>query len=296
MRDLEGKRILISGASRGIGLAIACACAARGARVALLAKTVTPHPKLPGTLDEAAESVRAAGGEAGGEALAIPCDIRDEAAVQAAVARMVEAFGGVDAVVNNASAISLTGTLDTDLKRFDLMTGVNSRGTYAVTRACLPHLLRGDRPHILTIAPPLDCAPRWLKGHPAYTLAKYGMALLTMGWAAEFSGRVAANCLWPRTAIDTAAVRNLLGGQAMAAMCRTPAIMADAAVAALARDVDFSGWCLLDDLLLAAEGVTDFEPYAVTPGGPLALDFFVPDSAPAPQDGNGMVGWRAPVL
>ncbi|MFN3615224.1 MAG: SDR family oxidoreductase [Rubrimonas sp.] len=292
MRRLEGKTILISGASRGIGLAIACACGAQGARVALLAKTVAPHPRLPGTLDEAAEAVRAAGGQA----LPIPCDIRDEAAVEAAVARAVETFGGLDAVVNNASAISLTGTADTDLKRFDLMTGVNSRGTYAVTRACLPHLLRSDRPHILTISPPLDAAPRWLKGHPAYTLAKYGMTLLTLGWAAEFAGRIAANCLWPRTAIDTAAVRNLLGGEAMAAMCRKPAIMADAAVAALSRGADFSGWCLLDDLMLAAEGVVDFEPYAVTPGGPLAPDFFVPEGAPAPQDGNGMVGWRAPVL
>jgi len=284
--------VFISGGSRGIGLAIAKACAARGANVAIAAKTDAPHPKLPGTIHSAAAEIEAAGGRC----LPLLCDIRDEAAVEAAVARTVEAFGGIDAVVNNASAISLTGTLQTDMTRYDLMTGVNSRGTFVVTRACLPHLLKAPRPHVLTLAPPLDFAPKWFAGHPAYSLAKYGMSALTMGWAAEFRGKLAANCLWPRTAIDTAAVRNVLGGDAMAARCRTDRIMADAAVAVLAKPVDFSGWCLLDDLVLAAEGVTDFDVYAVTPGAELFTDFFVPDSAPPPEAAAGMVGWRAPIL
>jgi citronellol/citronellal dehydrogenase len=290
--DMRGRTIFISGGSRGIGLAIAKACAAQGANVAIAAKTDRPHPKLPGTIHTAAAEIEAAGGRC----LPILCDIRDEAAVADAVARTVEAFGGVDAVVNNASAISLTGTLQTDLKRYDLMTGVNSRGTFVVTQACLPHLLKSDRPHILTLSPPLDFAPKWFAGHPAYSLAKYGMSILTLGWSAEFRGRVAANCLWPRTAIDTAAVRNVLGGAAMASRCRKDRIMADAALAILNRPVDFTGWFVLDDLMLAAEGVTDFEAYAVTPGADLFIDFFVPDGAPKPHDAAGMVGWRAPIL
>jgi citronellol/citronellal dehydrogenase len=289
---MKESTIFISGGSRGIGLAVAKACAARGANVAIAAKTDAPHPKLPGTIHSAAAEIEAAGGRC----LPILCDIRDEAAVEAAVARTVETFGGIDAVVNNASAISLTGTLQTDVKRYDLMTGVNSRGTFVVTRACLPHLLKSPRPHVLTLAPPLDFAPKWFAGHPAYSLAKYGMSLLTMGWAAEFRGRVAANCLWPRTAIDTAAVRNVLGGDAMAARCRKDTIVADAAVATLGKPVDFSGWCLLDDLVLAAEGETDFDQYAVTPGADLFIDFFVPDSAPEPRAAAGMVGWRPPIL
>lgn len=289
---MQGETVFISGASRGIGLAIAKACAARGASVALAAKTDTPHPKLPGTIHSAAAEIEAAGGRA----LPLVCDIRDEASVAAAVARTVEAFGRIDAVVNNASAISLTGTVETPLKRYDLMTGVNSRGTFAVTQACLPHLLRAPRPHILTIGPPLDLNPRWFKGHAAYSLAKYGMSLLSHGWAAEFEGRIAVNCLWPRTGIDTAAIRNVLGGDAAAAQCRRPEIMADAAVAVLARPVDFSGWFLLDDLVLAAEGVTDFDAYAVTPGGSLFPDFFVPEDAPQPHEAGGRLGWRAPRL
>ncbi len=289
---LEGRTILVSGGSRGIGLAIATRCARDGANVALLAKTAEPHPRLPGTLADAAAAVEAAGGRA----LPIVCDIRDAEAVAAAVAQAAEAFGGIDAVVNNASAISLTGTAETPVKRYDLMTGVNSRGTFVVTLAALPWLLAAARPHVLTIAPPLDLSPKWFAGHPAYSLAKYGMSLLTMGWAAEFRGRIACNCLWPRTTIDTAAVRNLLGGAEMAARSRRPEIMADAAHAILEKPLDFTGWCALDDLILAAEGVTDFEPYAVTPGAALAPDFFVPESAPQPGEAGGMVGWRPPSL
>ena len=289
---LADRTILISGASRGIGLAIAERCARDGAKVALLAKTAEPHPKLPGTLADAAAAVEAAGGRA----LPILCDIRDEDAVAAAVDQTAKTFGGVDAVVNNASAISLTGTADTPVKRYDLMTGVNSRGTFVVSQAALPWLLKAERPHVLTISPPLDLSPKWFAGHPAYSLAKYGMSLLTHGWAAEFRGRIACNCLWPRTTIDTAAIRNLLGGAEMAARSRTPAIMADAAHAILSKPVDFSGWSVLDDLMLAAEGVTDFDAYAVTPGAALAPDFFVPEGAPQPAEAGGMIGWRAPAL
>ena len=292
MGELSGKTIVISGGSRGIGRAISERLGRAGAQVALLAKTAEPHPKLPGTLGEAAAAVEAAGGRA----LPLTCDIRDDEATEAAVAQAAEHFGGIDAVVNNASAISLTGTSDTPLKRYDLMTGVNSRGTFVVTRACLPWLLKAERPHILSISPPLDLSAKWFADHPAYSLAKYGMSLLTLGWSGEFRGRIAANCLWPRTTIDTAAIRNLLGGEAMARRSRKPAIMADAAAAILAKPVDFSGWFLLDDLVLAAEGVRDFDAYAVEPGADLAPDFFVPESAPSPAAAGGVMGWRAPGL
>lgn len=290
--EMVGRTIFISGASRGIGLAIATRCAEAGANVAIAAKTDTPHPKLPGTIHDAAAAIEAAGGRA----LPLVCDIRDEEAVADAVARTAEHFGGIDVVVNNASAISLTGTAQTPLKRYDLMNGVNSRGTFAVTRAALPYLLKSERPHILTLSPPLDMAGKWFRGHVAYSLAKYGMSLLSLGWAGEFEGEIAVNCLWPRTAIDTAAVRNVLGDDAMAAQCRTPRIMADAAFATLMKPVDFTGWFLLDDLMLAAEGVTNFDAYAITPDAPLIPDFFVPDSAPHPHEADGMVGWRAPTL
>jgi citronellol/citronellal dehydrogenase len=292
MKALADRTLFISGGSRGIGLAVAKACAAQGANVVIAAKTDAPHPKLPGTIHSAAAEIEAAGGRC----LPVLCDIREETQVEAAVARAVEAFGRIDAVVNNASAIALTGTLDTPLRRYDLMAGVNSRGTYAVTRACLPWLLQAPCPHVLTLSPPLDLSAHWFAGHPAYSLAKYGMSLLSLGWAAEFAGRIAVNCLWPRTVIDTAAVRNLLGGAPLAAQARRPEIMADAAVAVLRRPVDFSGWFLLDDLVLAAEGVTDFDAYAVTPGGRLAPDFFVPASAPSPAEACGVMGWRAPKL
>lgn len=292
MGRFTGRTAFISGGSRGIGLAIATALAREGANVAIAAKTSEPHPKLPGTVHTAAAEVEAAGGRA----LALVCDIRDGAAVAGAVEETAAAFGGIDIVVNNASAIALTGTADTPLGRYDLMTGINSRGTFAVTQAALAHLLRSDRAHVLTLSPPLDLATKWFAAHPAYSLAKYGMSLLSLGWAGEFSGRIAVNCLWPRTTIDTAAVRNLLGGEAMAAASRRPAIMGDAAAAILSKGVDVSGWFCLDDLVLAAEGVTDFEPYAASPGTPLQPDFFVPDGAPEPGAAAGMIGWRAPAL
>ncbi|MEM7268129.1 MAG: NAD(P)-dependent oxidoreductase [Pseudomonadota bacterium] len=290
--SLSNRTIFMSGGSRGIGLAIAVAAAREGANVVIAAKTDQPHPKLPGTIHTAVDAIR----EAGGRALGVLCDIRDEAQVAEAVSKAADEFGGIDIVVNNASAIQLTPTLATPPKRYDLMTGINSRGTYLVTQACLDHLLKSDHAHILTLSPPLDFNPNWFRNNNAYALAKYGMTALTMGWAAEFEGKVAANCLWPRTAIDTAAVRNLLGGEAVASMSRTPDIMADAAVAMLAKSVDFTGWCALDDLVLAAEGVTDFEAYSVTPGAKLQLDFFFPHDTPEPADAGGAIGWRAPQL
>ena len=292
MSDMQGRTIFISGGSRGIGLAIATACGAAGANVVIAAKTDEPHPKLPGTIHTAADAIR----EAGGQALPVLCDIRDEDQVTRAVGEAVERFGGIDAVVNNASAISLTPTADTPLKRYDLMTGVNSRGTFVVTKACLPHLLESDRAHVLTLSPPLDLRTLWFKNHPPYSLAKYGMSLLSLGWAGEFAGKIAVNCLWPRTTIDTAAVRNLLGGEKMASASRMPEIMGDAALAILKKPVDFTGWFCLDDLVLAAEGVTDFDRYAVTPGAKLQPDFFVPESAVPPEEAKGAVGWREPEL
>lgn len=290
--DLTGRTLFLSGGSRGIGLAIAKAAAARGANVALAAKTDAPHPKLAGTIHTAAAEVEAAGGRA----LPLVCDIRDAEAVEAAVSRAAEVFGSIDIVVNNASAIQLTRTVETEVKRFDLMMGINARGTFLVTRAAVPHLLRSDRARILTLSPPLDFAPHWFANHTPYSLAKYAMSVLTAGWAAEFAGKIAANALWPRTTIDTAAVRNLLGGAAMAEASRKPEIMGDAAMALLAKPLDVTGWFCLDDLVLAAEGVADFEPYAVTPGAALHPDFFVPASAPMPAEANGRIGWRAPTL
>lgn len=268
---LAGTTVLVTGSSRGIGLAIALAAARAGAAVAIVAKTESAHPKLPGTIHDAAAAVEAAGGRA----LAVACDIRDEAAVERAVAATAERFGGIDACVNNAGAIFLAGTLDTPVKRSDLLHQVNARGAYVVARACLPHLLRAPRPHILSICPPLSLDPRWYAPHPAYTLSKMGMSLTVLALAAEFRGRVAVNALWPRTTIDTAAVRNLLGGEPLSRRSRTPAIMGDAALAILRRPVAESGGFHLDEDVLRAEGVTDFSPYAVTPGGPLQDDLFV---------------------
>jgi citronellol/citronellal dehydrogenase len=270
---LTGKTIFISGASRGIGLAIALRAARDGANVALIAKTAEPHPKLEGTIYTAAEQIEAAGGRA----LPIVGDIRDEAQVEAAVAQAVERFGGIDVCVNNASAINLSPTEALELKRYDLMQDINVRGTFAVTRACLPHLRRGDNPHILTLSPPLALEPRWLGPHIGYTLAKYGMSLLALGWAEELrEAGIASNTLWPRTLIATAAVQNLLGGDAAMARSRRPELYADAAYAILNRPSrEYTGNSALCEDVLVEEGVTDFSPYAYVEGADLAMDLFV---------------------
>ena len=274
----RNRTIFISGASRGIGLAIARRLGRDGANIILAAKTAEPHPKLPGTVFSAAKDIVAVGGKA----LPIVCDIRDEAQVQAAVDQGVAAFGGIDVCINNASAISLTGTLATDMKRYDLMNQVNTRGTFLCSRLTLPHLLKASNPHILNLAPPLDLDRKWFAHHVAYTIAKFGMSLCTLGMAAEFKGKVAVNSLWPITAIDTAAVRFALGGDAMAAECRTPDILADAAYAILSRPVaDCSGNFFIDEEVLRAEGVVDFSPYSpgsIDQAKPLQGDFFVPDA------------------
>jgi len=273
--SLKDKTVFISGGSRGIGLAIALRAAEDGANVTIAAKTAEPHPKLPGTIYTAAEEIEAAGGKA----LPVVCDIRDEAQVAAAVEKTVERFGGIDICINNASAIQLTGTLETDMKRFDLMHQINTRGTYLVSKLCIPHLRKSANPHILNLAPPLDMQARWFKNHVAYTMAKFGMSMCTLGMSAEFAAvGIAVNSLWPLTAIDTAAVRNLLGGESVAAMSRSPRIMADAAHAILVRPSrETTGNFFIDELVLREGGVTDFSVYAPDAKGPLAADFFVPD-------------------
>jgi citronellol/citronellal dehydrogenase len=272
---LHRKTLFISGASRGIGLAIAVRTARDGANVAIAAKTAEPHAKLPGTIHTAAADIEAAGGRA----LPLVCDIRNEEDVRRAVDETVATFGGIDICVNNASAIALTGTLQTDMKRYDLMNGVNARGTFLCSKLALPHLLEAANPHILNIAPPLDLDPKWFAGHTAYTLAKYGMSLCTLGMAAEFRPQgVAVNSLWPLTTIDTAAIRFALGGTSMAQTSRTPEIMADAAHAILTRTARAcSGNFFIDEEVLRAEGVTDFSCYAPHAGSePLTADFFIP--------------------
>lgn len=271
--SLAGKTLFITGASRGIGLAIALRAARDGARIAVAAKTVTADPRLPGTIFTAAEEIE----KAGGKALPIACDIRDEASVDKAVAETVAKFGGIDILVNNASAISLTGTLQTPMKRFDLMNQINQRGTFMVTQKALPHLLKAANPHVLNLSPPLDFDVKWFANHPAYTLAKYSMSVYAWAMAAEFKGKVAFNCLWPRTGIATAAIRNVLGGDEGMKACRKPEIMGDAAYVILNRPAkDCTGNFFIDDEVLAAEGVTDLDKYAVSPGTPLMPDFFVP--------------------
>ncbi len=268
---LKGKTLFITGASRGIGKAIALRAARDGANVAIAAKTTEPHPKLEGTIHSAAAEIEAAGGRA----LAIQCDIRDEAQVDAAIQQTVDAFGGLDVLVNNASAISLTGTLETPPKRWDLMMGVNGRGTFVCSQAAIPHLLKAENPHILTLSPPLNLNPRWFKHHTAYTIAKYAMSLCTLGMAAEFKGRIGVNSLWPRTIIGTAAIA-MLKGAAEFDNCRKPEILADAAHAILTRDAKVcSGNFFIDDEVLREAGVTDLESYAVKPGAPLAPDIFL---------------------
>ena len=271
MSDLRNKTLFITGASRGIGKAIALRAARDGARVAIAAKTAEPHPKLPGTIHSAAEEIVAAGGRA----LALQVDVRDEDAIEAAVQRTVEEFGGIDVLVNNASAISLTGTLETPMKRFDLMMSVNVRATYACTQACLPYLFGAENPHVLTLGPPLSMKPRWFERNVAYTISKYGMSMCVLGQAEEFRARgVAVNALWPRTAIDTAALRMIPGVDVRGA--RKVEIMADAAHAILTRpSSECTGQFFLDEDVLREAGVSDFEPYAVAPGTPLIEDFFV---------------------
>lgn len=270
MANLKGKTLFITGGSRGIGLAIALRAARDGANVAIAAKTVEPHPKLPGTIYTAAEEIEAAGGQA----LPIQTDIREEAQVLAAVERTVETFGGIDICVNNASAISLTGTLATPIKRYDLMHQINARGTYLTSQLCLPHLLKAANPHILNLASPLNMNPRWFGPHVAYTMAKYGMSMCVLGMAEEFKGKVGVNALWPRTVIATAALQLIPGTDTD--HCRKPEIMADAAHAILVRDgKTCTGNFFIDEEVLRAEGVTDFEKYAVKPGKELLPDLFL---------------------
>jgi len=277
--SLRGKTLLITGASRGIGLAIGVRAARDGANVAILAKTTEPHPKLPGTIYTAAKEIEAAGGRA----LPLVVDVRDEAAVWRAVESTVDAFGGIDVCVNNASAIQLTGTLDTEMKRFDLMHAINTRGTFLASKACIPHLQRAANPHVLMISPPLDMSPRWFAPHAAYTMAKFGMSLCVLGMAAEFKNDgIAFNALWPRTIIATAAIQFRVGEELMR-RCRTPAIMADAAYAVITKPSrDFTGRFLIDDTLLYEEGERDFDKYRVDQSVVPVADFFVPDSMPAP--------------
>ncbi len=282
MTSLAGKTLFITGASRGIGLAIAERAARDGANIAIAAKTAEPNPKLPGTIHSAAEAIE----NAGGRALAIVCDVRSEEQVTDAVRRTVATFGGIDACINNASAISLSSTEGTDMKRFDLMMAINTRGTFLVTRTCLPHLRRSANPHVLMLSPPLDMAPKWFQHHAAYSIAKFGMSMCVLGMAAEFAkDGIAVNALWPRTAIATSAVANVLGGERLLAMSRTPQIVADAAHLVLTQPArELTGQFLIDDSFLWDKGgVRNFDIYRVDPSKPLVQDFFVPaDMRPPP--------------
>ena len=278
--SLAGKTLFITGASRGIGLAIALRAARDGANIAIAAKTDAPNPKLPGTIHTAAAEIEAAGGRA----LPLAVDIRDEAAVKAAIEQADARFGGIDIVVNNASAISPTPVAATDMRRFDLMQQVNTRGTFMVSKYALPFLALAPNPHILMLSPPLDMQEKWFAPHTAYSIAKFGMSLVVLGLAGELRDQgIAVNALWPRTTIATAAIRNLLGGDEVMRRSRTPDILADAAHAIFAKPArSFTGRFLIDDTFLAAEGVTDFERYRVDPSQPLQPDFFVPDDIPPP--------------
>ncbi len=277
---LKDRTLFITGASRGIGLAIALRAARDGANIAIAAKTAEPHPKLEGTIFTAAEEIE----RAGGKALPLVVDVRDDEAVKLAIDKTGETFGAIDAVVNNASAIQLTPTQQTDMKRFDLMHQINARGTFMVTKFALPWLEKSDNPHVLMLSPPLDMKEKWFSGHVAYSMAKYGMSLCVLGFAGEFRRKgIAVNALWPRTTIATAAIANIVGGQAMMKASRKPEIMADAAHAILTRPSrDFSGNFCIDDTVLASEGVTDFDRYRVDPGVALQPDFFVPEDSGPP--------------
>lgn len=278
--SLFGRTLFVTGASRGIGLAIALRAARDGANVAIAAKTARPHQKLEGTIFTAAEAIE----KEGGKALPLAVDIRDEAAVKDAIERTARTFGGIDIVVNNASAISLAATPQIEMKRFDLMHQINTRGTYMVTKYALPHLEKAANPHVLMLSPPLDMNGRWFAPHLAYSLAKYGMSLCVLGFAGEFRARgVAVNALWPRTTIATAAIRNLLGGEAIMRASRTPDILGDAAYRIFLKPArEFTGNFLIDDTFLVGEGVADLESYRVDPTVALQPDFFVPEDSLPP--------------
>jgi citronellol/citronellal dehydrogenase len=279
--SLWGKTMFVSGASRGIGLAIALRAARDGANIVIAAKTAEPHPKLPGTIFTAAAEIE----KAGGKALPLVCDIRSEDQVVDAVAKSVAQFGGIDICVNNASAIQLTGTLQTNMKRFDLMHQINARGTYLVSRTCIPHLKNARNPHVLMLSPPLDMNARWFRGHTAYTMAKFGMSMCVLGMAAEFADDgIAFNALWPRTGVATAAIKNALAGEEGMRHCRTPEILADAAYMIFNKPAkSFTGNFLIDDTFLSRNGVKDFDRYRVDPSKDLMPDFFVPDWIPPPD-------------
>lgn len=271
--SFKNRTVLITGASRGIGKAIALRLAREGANIVIAAKSVEENAKLGGTIYSAAEEVV----QAGGQALAVPCDIRFDEQIEQVVSQAAEKFGGIDIVVNNASAISLTPTEKTEPRRFDLMHDINVRGTFMVTRACIPYLKQSSNAHILTLSPPVSLQPKWFAGHVAYTLTKYNMSMMAMGWAAELKQyNIASNALWPKTTIDTAAVRNLLGGEALARMSRTPDILADAAYLIFSKSAaQCTGNCFIDEEVFANEGITDLAHYSVVPGAQLYKDLFV---------------------
>ena len=277
--SLKGKTLFITGGSRGIGLAIGLQAAAEGANIAIAAKTVEPHPKLEGTIHTAAAEIA----KAGGRALPLAVDVRDDAAVQAALDEAAAKFGGIDIVVNNASAIQLTPTAAIDMRRYDLMQQINARGSFMVSKFAIPYLMRSANPHIMMLSPPLDMAEKWFAPHTAYSMAKFGMSLVVLGLAGELRGKIAVNALWPRTTIATAAIRNLLGGDAIMRRSRKPAILAEAACRIFQKPKTFTGNFLIDDTFLAGEGIRDFDQYRVDPSQPLQVDFFVPDTIPPPN-------------
>ena len=290
--SLKGKTLFITGASRGIGLAIALRAARDGANIAIAAKTETPHPRLEGTIYTAAKQIE----KAGGRALPLVVDVRDEDAVKAGIEKTAQTFGGIDIIVNNASAVSRTPVAETDMKRYDLMQSINTRGTFMVSKYAIPHLEKAANPHILMNSPPLDMnmKEKWFAGSTGYTIAKFGMSLVALGLAGELRAKgIAVNALWPRVTIATAAIKNLLGGDRVMRMSRTPEIMADAAYAIFLKPAkSFTGHFLIDDSFLAGEGIKDFEKYRAMPGEPLAGTFFVPEGEPIAPPGVEISGKR----